>query len=151
MSRGSGCNAGPKSHGSGYNAGLICLGFELVGLAATPDLRAMDLATTPDSYALVSNAWLKCLWPGSATRLKGFESALLPLPNNLNQVPLFSSKFLGSERGCQTQVNNNNNNNNNNWFYLSNQIFIFFYSDNIYCKFNNINEFNNVYNINNNI
>ena len=97
-----------------------------VGLAATPDLRALDLATTSDSFALVSDVWLKCLGPGSATRLKGFESALLPLPSNLNQVSLFSSKFLGSGRGCRTQVhNNNNNNNNNNWFYLSNQIFFF--------------------------
>jgi hypothetical protein len=97
-----------------------------VGLAATPDLRALDLATMPDSFALVSDAWPKCLGPGSAARLKGFESALLPLPSNLNQVPLFSPKFLGSGRGCQTQVNiNNNNNNNNNWFYLSNQIFTF--------------------------
>ena len=94
----------------------------VVGLAATPDLRALDLATMPDSFALVSDAWPKCLGPGSAARLKGFESALLPLPSNLNQVSLFSSKFLGSGRGCRTQVHNNNN---NNWFYLSNQIFFF--------------------------
>ena len=94
-----------------------------VGLAAMSDLRALDLATMPDSFALVSDAWPKCLGPGSAARLKGFESALLPLPSNLNQVSLFSSKFLGSGRGCRTQVHNNNNN--NNWFYLSNQIFFF--------------------------
>jgi hypothetical protein len=45
---------------------------------------------------------------------KGFGSALKPHPNSLDEASLLRPKFLGSGRGCLTQVNNNNNNNNNN-------------------------------------
>jgi len=39
--------------------------------------------------------------------------AVLQDSRDLGQVHLSSPKFLGSGRGCQTQVVNNNNNNNN--------------------------------------
>jgi len=45
---------------------------------------------------------------------KRFGSALKPHPNSLDEASLLRPKFLGSGRGCLTQVNNNNNNNNNN-------------------------------------
>jgi len=71
-------------------------------MAAIPYLLDLSLDTEP-----------KCLGSGNATRLMGLEFAFLLLPSTLGQVHLSNPKFLGSGRGCQTQVNNNNNNNNN--------------------------------------
>ena len=111
-----------------------------------PESLGSVLAVKPKVVGSRVVARLKYLGPGEATRPEGLGFALRALPINLDHVSLSSLKYLGSERRCQTQVNNNNNNNNN-WFYPSNQIYIFFYSIKIYFKFNNIN----MYNINNNI
>ena len=79
---------------------------------------------------------------------RGVNSRGLPDPSNLGAAPFSSPKLLGSRRGCLTQVNNNNNNNNNNnyYYYMFFSIIIIFF-----FKSNNINEYNNIYNINNNV
>jgi hypothetical protein len=86
-----------------------------------------------------------------AARPKGFEFAHLPHPNNLGEAPFPGSSFLGLEGDA--------------WpkliiiiiitiiidFTLEINSIFFFDSNNIYFKFNNINEYNNIYNINKNI
>jgi len=88
------------------------------------------------------------LGSSEVSRPKGFRSALLPHPNNLSEMSFPAPNFLGLEREI--------------WPKLIIIIIIiiiiidftlkinsiFFYSNNIYFKFNNINEYNN---INNNI
>jgi hypothetical protein len=55
-----------------------------------------------DPFFLGPDAWPKCLGLGSVL---GLESVLLSLSSNLDQVHLPNPKFIGSGRGCQTQVN----------------------------------------------
>jgi hypothetical protein len=63
--------------------------------------------------------------------------AVLQDPRDLGQVHLSSPKFLRSGRGYQTQVVNN---------ILPLKLNLYFFdSNNIYCKFNNINNNINLY------
>jgi hypothetical protein len=66
----------------------------------SPDVGPMKIESLHRTHSLES---------GRAARPKGFGSALMPHPNNLGETPLSSPKFLESEKGSLTQVNNNNN------------------------------------------
>jgi len=98
-----------------------------------PDTGPMRIESLRRTYSL---------WSDGAARPKEFGSSLMPHPSNLGKTSLSSPKFLGSERGFLTkliiiiiefalQINS-----------------MFFYRNNIYFKFNNVNKYHN---INNNI
>jgi len=119
-------NGGPKSLGSNCIPNPLKLG---------EDARPKSIGSWRGPISLGSDSWPNCL--GKVRLQDLWDFGLSPA----------TPKQLGFDMPFKTQVNNNKNN----WFYPLNHIYVFFDSNKIYFKFNNFNEFNNIYDINNNI